>query len=278
MTHFFLSPHPDDAALSCGGQIATLVQQGERVLIITVMAGDPPQAEGFTPGAFVRELWARWGLGEGRAVTSARRGEDRAAAAILGAEIGFWPLPEAIYRISSDGQLLYPDAQAIFGDVNAADPIAQAVTEGRIIHEFAWQISEDGVLHIPLSVGGHVDHRLTRRIAQTLFGGWSAERVAYYEEYPYSLQGASAIEQALTRAIDWLALSTPHIPVPVVTPVDLAALQTKINAVNAYRSQISSFWQDADEMAQSIYTYTHEVGGEREWRIIAQHESEESHG
>ena len=39
MTHVFISPHPDDAALSCGGLIASLRELGQAVTIISVFSG-----------------------------------------------------------------------------------------------------------------------------------------------------------------------------------------------------------------------------------------------
>ena len=39
MTHVFVAPHPDDAALSCGGLIASLRELGQNVAIITVFSG-----------------------------------------------------------------------------------------------------------------------------------------------------------------------------------------------------------------------------------------------
>jgi LmbE family N-acetylglucosaminyl deacetylase len=40
MTHVFVAPHPDDAALSCGGLIAGLRELGQNVAILTVFSGD----------------------------------------------------------------------------------------------------------------------------------------------------------------------------------------------------------------------------------------------
>ena len=40
MTHVFVAPHPDDAALSCGGLIASLRELGQNVTILTVYSGD----------------------------------------------------------------------------------------------------------------------------------------------------------------------------------------------------------------------------------------------
>jgi LmbE family N-acetylglucosaminyl deacetylase len=39
MTHVFIAPHPDDAALSCGGLIASLRELGQSVTIVTVYSG-----------------------------------------------------------------------------------------------------------------------------------------------------------------------------------------------------------------------------------------------
>jgi LmbE family N-acetylglucosaminyl deacetylase len=41
MTHVFVSPHPDDAALSCGGLIAGLRDLGQNVTILSVFSGGP---------------------------------------------------------------------------------------------------------------------------------------------------------------------------------------------------------------------------------------------
>lgn len=41
MTHVFVSPHPADAALSCGGLISSLRELGQNVTIVTVFSGGP---------------------------------------------------------------------------------------------------------------------------------------------------------------------------------------------------------------------------------------------
>src|SRR5579863_323279 len=102
--HLFLSPHFDDAALSCGAQINRLTRKGERVVIYTVMAGDPPVDFKHTP--FSRQHHERWALGEEAAAH--RHDEDRMAAQLLGAEIQFGPYPDAIYRTHPEmGGALY---------------------------------------------------------------------------------------------------------------------------------------------------------------------------
>ena len=51
MTHVFVAPHPDDAALSCGGLISSLRELGQNVAILTVFSGDGPVGaeDGLTP-------------------------------------------------------------------------------------------------------------------------------------------------------------------------------------------------------------------------------------
>jgi len=47
MTHVFVAPHPDDAALACGGLIASLRELGQNVTILTVFSGSG-QVDGLT--------------------------------------------------------------------------------------------------------------------------------------------------------------------------------------------------------------------------------------
>jgi LmbE family N-acetylglucosaminyl deacetylase len=41
MAHVFLAPHPDDAALSCGGLIHSIRELGQNVAVVTVFSGGP---------------------------------------------------------------------------------------------------------------------------------------------------------------------------------------------------------------------------------------------
>jgi LmbE family N-acetylglucosaminyl deacetylase len=46
MAHVFVAPHPDDAALSCGGLIASLRELGQNVTILTVFSGSGTNGSG----------------------------------------------------------------------------------------------------------------------------------------------------------------------------------------------------------------------------------------
>jgi len=56
MAHVFVAPHPDDAALSCGGLIASLRELGQNVTILTVFSGE---GTGGAPTDYQREAAER---------------------------------------------------------------------------------------------------------------------------------------------------------------------------------------------------------------------------
>jgi LmbE family N-acetylglucosaminyl deacetylase len=251
--HLYLSPHFDDAALSCGGQIAQLTRQGERVVIFTVMAGEPPI--GFQHTSFTRELQERWDLGESPVL--GRRDEDRAAAQVLGAEIEFGAYPDCVYRIHPEtGKALYPDVQAIFGEIDPDD------TVNRTAQAMILQISPADVIHAPLGVGHHVDHQLVRDMGLLLAELHPENEIYFYQEYPYVEKGAEAVDQAL-HMLEAQVKAALH-------PIDPQGVEVRLAAVACYKSQVSSFewWNSPDEMAQVIRRQVERVGGEMEWLLI----------
>lgn len=278
-THYFFAPHPDDAALSCGGQIATLARNGETPVIVTVMAGDSPALE--PPPPHIAELWARWGLGSGSAVSATRRAEDSAAAARLGARVEFWPWLDAIYRHDPlTGDFLYAGKDAIFGDIAPTDLLVRQCEPGAndaTILDFVARLQAGDTLHSPLGVGNHIDHRLVRTLLQTLAREQPTVNLFCYDEYPYSapdykgIRAADAVQTALDQAERAFAVTARRATISVrqaiVHSLDSAALDVKIAAVACYQSQISSFWADTGAMADSVRRYTEQVGGEREWRF-----------
>jgi LmbE family N-acetylglucosaminyl deacetylase len=241
--HIFLSPHLDDAALSCGGIIYQLAQAGHRVQVITLFAGDPPPAP-LAP--FAQSLHDRW-----QADPAARRMEDVAALRVLGAEPIHWPYPDAVYRRDAKaGKALYDSEESIFDEVQAAD--------AEMIRSIAQRLSSlDPAAHIltPLSAGHHVDHQIVRAAAET-----SRASLIFYEDYPYA-ETPAKLEAALDGS-RWT---------PERVALSDAAIRAKAAAILAYRSQMSTFFESAVEMEARVRAYACWVGGgagpaERLWR------------
>ncbi len=239
----YLAPHLDDVALSCGGQIAQRTQRGDRVLIVTVTAGDPP-TENLPP--FAQAHHQSWHL-NAETVVAERRAEDARSAQILGADYCHLNLLDAIYRRSStDGQALYNDDSQLFSEVAPAE----AVLIEQLTEQLVRLPSADLIIS-PLAVGGHVDHRLVRQSAEQAF-----PTLAYYEDYPY---------------VQWGGLGDVVVGNWESTLIPLSAdeLATKIEAITAYQSQIDHLFESLEDMRQCIIAYTEQIGGERLWQKIS---------
>jgi LmbE family N-acetylglucosaminyl deacetylase len=239
----YLSPHLDDVALSCGGQVWQRTAAGQRILVVTTMAGDPPSG---ALSSFAQLLHTRWELAAD--AVAARRAEDIAACQTMGAEWRHGPLPDCIYRRDDhSGEPLYPDVTAIFTDVHPAD---QAVR--RALTGWLRQLPPAKEWVVPLTVGQHVDHQLTRQAAAAA----ACCPIVYYEDYPY-VQKPGALEMVLDPAAAWQ---------PVVIALDQAALQARFAAVAAFVSQVGSFFVDQADLERQIGNYAAGVGGERLWQ------------
>lgn len=250
--HVFLSPHADDAPLSCGAYIATLIERGETVRIITLMMGDP--SPDFKGTAFTRELEARWEGGVNP--YPLRRDEDRAAAAVLGAQIDFADFHDAAYRADDYGNALYPDWESIITQSNPRDQelplkIVQMLAPGSTIANPI----PDLHMYFPLGAGGHVDHRLTRDVGKLLLFHPSVN-VRFYEDYPYNDRDPQAVPTAL-KSFGFTLIFRK-------LPTTDAAIAKKIAAVACYKSQVSSFWKDDLEMERALREFTLHHG-EVEW-------------
>ena len=244
----YLSPHLDDVALSCGGQIFDATQRGERVLIVTITAGDPvaPVSD------YAATLHTRWEVAN---ATAARRQEDVAACAILCAEPLHWPVPDCIYRVDAHGKPFYLSDADIFGPV--------APEEMTLVDELAAQMRAlPPARHVvaPLGVGQHVDHLLTRQAAEVAF---ESPTLLYYEDYPYAQQPGKLA--AVIGASN--AEGTGAWAAEVVTLTD-NALRAKFAAVAAFRSQLSTFFRDQADLEAQVGGYALKVGGERRWRRL----------
>ena len=241
----FLSPHLDDVVLSCGGQIIQKIRSGQSILIVTITAGDPPQA-GLS--SFAKSLHQRWE--QPSDAVAARRAEDRLACKRLGADFLHWPFLDCIYRQDPHtGRPLYASEEALFGSLHPSESLLVEQLAHMISRLPDWQH-----LLIPLSAGNHVDHQLTRRAAERYPG---SARIIYYEEYPYA-QNADILEALSPPDLDWQ---------PRVIPLSRNDLDTKIEAITCYRSQLSTFFRDQDDLVMQVNKYLIDLGGERLWQI-----------
>jgi LmbE family N-acetylglucosaminyl deacetylase len=249
--HVYLSPHYDDAALSCGGLIHQQTQAGELALALTVFAAPPESDENLSP--FARGQHESWG-----ALTDAvavRQAEDRAALALLGADYLRLKFADCIYRgEKKPGTWFYTSNDDLFGAVKADDlPLVAEITEA--VMEL---IPNDGAvtLYAPLAVGHHVDHQLVNMAGRQLqLNGY---RLAFYADYPYAdpfFEGRYAPGLAETLA----AYQNADLH-PALHPLIAADLAAKVAAVQAYGSQMGILFDGPIEAKTRLTHYAAHVG------------------
>jgi LmbE family N-acetylglucosaminyl deacetylase len=236
--HVVLSPHLDDAVLSLGSTIAALTTRGERVLIYTVCAGLPSPLDDLNPVA--EELTG----GSAHAWVQTRRLEDARAAELLGADYAFDTALDAIFR---DPQR-YAHWEQLFGTPDPSDSLHRHAFGTICLLAFH---ARDAKIYAPLGIGGHVDHQIVRdaalRAVPASRAPRPAERLYFYEDFPYVLQGR-------TRPFELDQVARPQ----VITRI-------KEEAIAAYESQIEMLFETPAKMKKAVRSQKKETL----WRALS---------
>jgi len=241
MQWIYLSPHFDDIAFSCGGLVWEQVSSGHEVSIWTICAAYPP------PGAispFASSLHERWGTGQD--AVKHRREEDRLSSQRMGAVTRYFSIPDAIYRVSPiDGRSMYTSESRLFAELHPHEADLVLSLRG----ELSSALPQNCQLVCPLTLGGHVDHRLVRSAAQGL-----DRPMWYYADYPY-------LVNIVEDQVDMFSGLNAEI-----FSVSAAGLDAWKDAVAAHTSQISTFWSDLNQMRSAIQNYWQQFEGVRLWQ------------
>jgi LmbE family N-acetylglucosaminyl deacetylase len=253
MVWIYLSPHLDDVALSCGGLVKEQTLSGYKAQVWTICAGDPP-AQGVS--GFAESLHERWQIDQEPG--DLRRNEDIVSCLALGAVYRHFAIPDCIYRLGpantpQAGLPLYTSEESLWQPPHEAENglLVELTQELRLALPPGCQVV------CPLTLGGHVDHRLTRLAAEN-----AAPSLWYYADYPYALNSKEALDEL--RQAGWLETTFP---------ISEAGLAGWIQSIAEHRSQISTFWhQDSgrripamDLMKESVRRYCEMQGGVRLW-------------
>jgi LmbE family N-acetylglucosaminyl deacetylase len=191
----FLSPHLDDAVLSCGALIRYLTHRGPATVATVFTAADPG------PHTWAaRRFLRRCNCGDAASLFRERRAEDVAVLRELGAERVHLGFPDALFRRR---QLSNPPARWLSRAVpelgHRYPTYRFDIARGRVapgdqtmitaVAEAAGALLERTgaeVLFCPLGVGRHVDHLIVRAVGERF-----ADRVVYYSDFPYHRSAAA---------------------------------------------------------------------------------------
>ena len=230
----YLSPHFDDVALSVGGLVWEQVQKGDQVEVWTVCGGNSPQDKPLSK--FAKNLHSIWKLGND--VPNLRAHEDENACRRLGADHRDFAWPDCIYRYNPiTNQPFVKFQRDLFKPYT---PI-----EYDLLMKIFKTVSmtRDAQVVVPLGVGNHRDHTLTRAIAEHLYGA-----VWHYLDYPY-------VVQEDFKPADFLPLSAEKI----IQPISTQGLIAWKEAVACHHSQIALFWKNEPEMKNAIDAYAEKI-------------------
>jgi LmbE family N-acetylglucosaminyl deacetylase len=240
MRWIYISPHFDDAVLSCGGLIWEQTQKGIPVEIWTVCAGEAP------PGPLSLLALAchqQWGVESAEDVVAARRIENQEAAALVGAETVNFSIPDCIYRRSPVGELLYPED--VFVPIHAIEKNLEA----EIAAALASELQPDDMIVSPMAIGGHLDHVLTRLAAEYLdFSIW------YFADIPYLINSPKMLIPATNGLQETLY------------PISKKGLEVWQSGIGAYATQIQMLFESGEKMQEAIRVYWEDQRGVRLWR------------
>ena len=214
----FVSPHLDDAALSCGGGITRLVGAGIPVTVVSIFTADPPAEVSLSPLA--RYALATW-VSSDRSFSS-RRAEDRAAMGVLGARSEHLGELDVIFRRSKSGEPLYrePISAPAPDDVESLLPRLVAA-----LQDSAVGTTPNATVFCPMAAYGHVDHTLAREAVEQVVDG---ARITYYDEYPYCARWGASNADA----------TGPHGWQLHELPLAAVEIETRIAAIGCYESQL----------------------------------------
>lgn len=251
--HVFISPHFDDAVLSCGGSIAKLARDGHPVTVVTAMGASRIRELPESP--ILADLHRRWQAGCDPLRT--RRDEDLAALQSLGVSCRHLPLADCVYR-QAEGVPLYPTEGSLFDRIHPLDYAGDCLNRTTIL-----DLKRPQIAYLPLAVGHHVDHQIVHEWGLRLAAEKQVHlRWRFYAEFPYS-NAREAAAEALRR----IGMQLREIRVEV----DEADVRAKVSAIACYRSQISTFWNDLGEMEAEVRRAMSEVGNgafvERFWEF-----------
>jgi LmbE family N-acetylglucosaminyl deacetylase len=239
MRWIYLSPHFDDAVLSCGGLLDEQTRQGIQSEIWTIFAGDPPAGP---LSEFAQQNQALWGFATPEETLATRRAEDEEAACLVGADLVHFTIPDCIYRRSPIGDYLYTD------NVVTSPHPAERGLPGQIAAALRSELRRDDLLVSPLSLGGHVDHRLVRQAAESL-----RRPLLYYADVPYVLNNPQSLQPAIADLESQLY------------EVSETGLDAWLRGVASYRSQVSSLYKGAGTLDEALRSWWVGERGLRLW-------------
>lgn len=204
----FVSPHLDDAVLSCGTLIADLsLRTDVKVWTVFTEGAAPP----YTLSA--RAFLSQCGVADARRLFSLRRMEDRDALGALRVPFEHLGFVDALFRRRPSGPVRRAIGRILPEVAHAYPTYRLHVSRGKIAPSDTALVSSiterlaamahrdgDPVIFFPFGLGNHVDHVLLSWIGRSFPGS-----VVFYSDFPYSLTDTPDPNECASRGLSTYA-------------------------------------------------------------------------
>lgn len=235
--YLFLSPHLDDAILSCGAYIYKLVQKNYKVIIATVFSGSI-ESKYLSPAA--RRFNRACKLGDD--AMHVRRLEDENVSRFIKAQCIHLNLHECLYRRNKYGQHIYLRDYDIFNtDINI-----EKDTINKVILTLSnrFKLTDFERIYIPLGIGRHVDHLILRQAVETLCTQilGNIKKINYYEDIPYVCDNRDVRWRTeLTKGLEYYSYN-----------ISKKQYNIYLDAIFLYKSQMHVLWNNKAQMIRQL--------------------------
>lgn len=171
-----LSPHLDDVVLSCCNYALQKQTRGYLIKIITIFTDFKVSCLSIDAKIYLKKS----GFNNVVDFSQARKNEDLAAMKFLGFEYEYWNLIDGCFR-ENHNEPIYKSNQHLFsGKIKKNDQknIIKLIAKLKQIN-----YKEFTEILIPLGIGFHADHLITKFCAEQSF---PFEKIKYYVDWPYA--------------------------------------------------------------------------------------------
>lgn len=180
----FVSPHFDDAILSCSGLIASYIKRGKSIQICTVFTEIQKEINKLSQviKEYVAEdmgiLEDNVDMHECKKWITLRRQEDERACKYLGCKKRELKYLDAIFRMEQN-QYIYDTEESLFEKVYEASLVDE------LIKQFTILCKDFDACFFPMAIGNHIDHRILHHVGLKIAEKYN--QVYYYHEIPYCI-------------------------------------------------------------------------------------------
>ena len=228
-SYLFVSPHLDDAVLSCGGWISYLADKAE-VTVASVFTNAHNSPSSLSIRRFLKEC----GYNDSEKLFADRRMEDKLANNLMGVKTIHLGFLDGLYRLKPQ---TIPILSDILPDSRFVYPIfSWQLKRGKVSNHDKQLIDEVGrrvknligprtIIFAPAAVGYHLDHQIVRMACEQKF-----PETIFWSDFPYNVwnrQFSSDLIKRGYRKYEWRK-----------------NLEQKVELIKIYKTQVNLLFPD----------------------------------